>query len=32
MNLWSVCSKALVADRIILLEGGCSTRVTLAVR
>lgn len=32
MNLWSVCSKALVGDRIIPLEGGCSTRVTLAVR
>ena len=32
MNLWSVCSKALVADRIIPLEGGCSTRVTHAVR
>ena len=32
MNLWSVCSKTLVADRTIPLEGGCSTQVTLAVR
>ena len=32
MNLWSVCSKALVADRNILLEGACSTQVTHVVR
>ena len=32
MNPWSICSKTLVAERIIPLEGACSTQVTHVVR